>query len=583
MKAKEEVIQTKRITQLGTVREETVSTEEASSPFTKLPRRRVCLNDDSQMRDSIAIPTLSFGASTTDVPKSQEEATSGSDTASLTNDLTESPACDLKAQIEAREERETPFRLALKRAIGSCFNGMMLLDSEIPIYREEACNILWSKYDTVTPSVTPTHQPSVATPLSATHPCISTLIASLPAECEDRPSPLPPSSGTSVTATAEMDAVAASHATTNAPENPQKRKQRKRALWRRNRSKSLIYSIEQNRINYSEIRDTLAALPAKGAEWTGEGEEPTNKEKDTGQPKQRRDTQHWKPPPLIRNVPSKEDLQNIERAYNKLRMEHAQKRPDVQLYESDTESLTLTALIMDEIRRKPACSVQAIREIVWSRGATLRSRHLVWPLILGYLPPDISLWESTLRKKREEYRELIRVWYTSTLDVIRKADEYEKKTGNKMYVDEDLGLLHQIKVDIDRTRPVGFLHMFTHSPIPEMLNRLLITWSKAHPKVGYFQGLNEIPTPLILVFLMPRLKNWENNEDNLSALTEQDYFEVEADAYWCFSAIMDQLTVNFFIHASNNNFLLLLLWMHCLSHTFCQQNQTCMLNTSPYK
>ena len=113
-------------------------------------------------------------------------------------------------------------------------------------------------------------------------------------------------------------------------------------------------------------------------------------------------------------------------------MEHAQKRPDVQLYESDTESLTLTALIMDEIRRKPACSVQAIREIVWSRGATLRSRHLVWPLILGYLPPDISLWESTLRKKREEYRELIRVWYTSTLDVIRKADEYEKKTGNKL-------------------------------------------------------------------------------------------------------------------------------------------------------
>ena len=416
----------------------------------------------------------------------------------LTNDLTQS--------LDAGRDADAPFGMTLKRTIGSCFSGMMILGSELSLSKEEACNVLWSKYETFQPSATPTPVPAIATPFTSTDPCISSLVASLPPENARPEKPRGAKTGG--------------------------KKNTKRRTGRGHRSKSVGCNIEAFKIDYSGIQDALEKVAAGGS-----------KPKDTDSAEEKGNASA-RLPPLIRYLRGDNELGVIELAYRKLRAEFRKVCPDTPLYESDNETQDLTTLIMDKIyKEKSGCSIQELKDLVWKRGATLRTRHLVWPLILGYLPPDPSRWEETLSKKRAEYKELIRIWYKSTLDVIHKAEEYEKKTGKKMFMEDNLGLLRQIEVDINRTRPSGFLHMFTHKPILRLLSRLLITWSKAHPKVGYFQGLNELPTPLIVVFLMPRLKDWENTPANLNALTEQDFFEIEADTYWCLSAIMDQLMV----------------------------------------
>lgn len=421
----------------------------------------------------------------------------------LMDDLTQS----LEVKSETEKDVNAPFNLTLKRMIGSCFSGMMLLGSDVSFSKEDACKIMWDKYATAPPSVPPMPIPAIATPFSATDPCISSLVASLPEET-------PKSRDTDI---------------------------RKRKRSRRHLSRSVGTNIGRGAIDYSSMQDALERLVSK------EDSRPkdTSHVLDESENNNDDSSKLRRLPPLIRSSQGDTEFKAADHVYRKLRAEYRKIRPDVPLYESDTGSHEITSLIMNVINNdKSDNKIQTLREIVWKHGATLKTRHIVWPLILGYLPPDPALWEEKLRRKREEYKELIKIWYDSTLDIIRKAEEYERKTGNKMSIDEDLGLLRQIHVDINRTHPGGFTHMFTHMPILRLLNRLLITWSKAHPKVGYFQGLNEIPTALITVFLMPRLKNWENNDANLNALTENDYFEVEADTYWCLSVIMDQLMVN---------------------------------------
>lgn len=69
-----------------------------------------------------------------------------------------------------------------------------------------------------------------------------------------------------------------------------------------------------------------------------------------------------------------------------------------------------------------------------------------------------------------------------------------------------------------------------------------------HPSSGYVQGINDIVTPFVVVFLSDFV---EINMDTLDLpadfdkVREEELREVEADSYWCLSKILDRILDNY--------------------------------------
>lgn len=69
-----------------------------------------------------------------------------------------------------------------------------------------------------------------------------------------------------------------------------------------------------------------------------------------------------------------------------------------------------------------------------------------------------------------------------------------------------------------------------------------------HPASGYVQGINDVVTPFIVVFLSEYI---EVNLDTLDApakleeVTEEQLANVEGDSYYCLSKILDGILDNY--------------------------------------
>ncbi|PVH33988.1 hypothetical protein PAHAL_8G115100 [Panicum hallii] len=154
---------------------------------------------------------------------------------------------------------------------------------------------------------------------------------------------------------------------------------------------------------------------------------------------------------------------------------------------------------------RPAVILDKLRELAWS-GAPPYMRPNIWRLLLG---------------KRLEYVEYVSQYYD-----IPDSDR----------VDEEIDMLRQIAVDCPRTAPdVTF---FQNPQIQKSLECILYTWSIRPPASGYVQGINDLVTPFLVVFLSEHL---EGNIDTWSTddLSPQDISNIEADCYWCLSKFLD--------------------------------------------
>ncbi|OIW08983.1 hypothetical protein TanjilG_05959 [Lupinus angustifolius] len=70
--------------------------------------------------------------------------------------------------------------------------------------------------------------------------------------------------------------------------------------------------------------------------------------------------------------------------------------------------------------------------------------------------------------------------------------------------DDEINMLHQIAVDCPRTVPdVPFFHQ---QQVQKSLERILYTWAIRHPASGYVQGINDLVTPFLVVFLSEHLE-----------------------------------------------------------------------------
>ncbi|KAL6202079.1 hypothetical protein ACLB2K_025790 [Fragaria x ananassa] len=164
--------------------------------------------------------------------------------------------------------------------------------------------------------------------------------------------------------------------------------------------------------------------------------------------------------------------------------------------------------------------LEKLRELAWS-GIPPYMRPDVWRLLLGYAPSNSDRREGVLRRKRLEYLDCVSQYYDIP-DTERSDDE--------------INMLRQISVDCPRTVPdVSF---FQQEQVQKSLERILYTWAIRHPASGYVQGINDLVTPFLVVFLSEYLDGSVDSW-SISDLPSDQISTVEADCYWCLSKLLD--------------------------------------------
>ncbi|XP_059460203.1 uncharacterized protein LOC132189462 isoform X2 [Corylus avellana] len=164
--------------------------------------------------------------------------------------------------------------------------------------------------------------------------------------------------------------------------------------------------------------------------------------------------------------------------------------------------------------------LEKLRELAWS-GIPDYMRPGAWRLLLGYAPPNSDRREGVLRRKRLEYLDCVSQYYDIP-DTERSDDE--------------INMLRQIAVDCPRTVPdVSF---FQQLQVQKSLERILYTWAIRHPASGYVQGINDLVTPFLVVFLSEHLEGGVDNW-SISDLSPEKISNMEADCYWCLSKLLD--------------------------------------------
>lgn len=162
-----------------------------------------------------------------------------------------------------------------------------------------------------------------------------------------------------------------------------------------------------------------------------------------------------------------------------------------------------------------------LRKASWN-GVPEQYRAQAWKILLGYLPVNSSRRKQTLDRKRAEYQDAIDQHYDIDDDT-RTLQEQET--------------LRQVLVDVPRTAPEVML--FRHEKVRRALARLLYIWAQRHPASSYVQGINDLATPLMVVFL----SEYFDSKDVLNAtimdeVSDDLMKEVEADCYWCLTKLL---------------------------------------------
>ena len=165
----------------------------------------------------------------------------------------------------------------------------------------------------------------------------------------------------------------------------------------------------------------------------------------------------------------------------------------------------------------------ALRKLSWN-GVPSKHRSLVWQILLGYAPTNRLRRQEILRKKRKEYLNMVNVYY-DVPDEDRTAHELEIK--------------RQILKDIPRTCPDS--PFFQQGPIQLMMERILYVWSVRHPASGYVQGMDDLLTPMLYLSLSAHAPNQDVFRTDTQRLEKQILLDIEADSYWCFTKLLDNI------------------------------------------
>eukprot|EP00916_Digyalum_oweni_P004488 GHVL01007952.1.p1 GENE.GHVL01007952.1~~GHVL01007952.1.p1 ORF type:complete len:343 (+),score=50.08 GHVL01007952.1:64-1029(+) len=175
---------------------------------------------------------------------------------------------------------------------------------------------------------------------------------------------------------------------------------------------------------------------------------------------------------------------------------------------------------------KQAIDTNELRSLLWSgapdEDPSIRAQS--WQLLLGYLPPNKDRQEAGLGRKRQEYHDLVQEYFDGPSVIDGK-------------------IIRQIRIDIPRTN--GGMAWFSHERIHKLMERALCVWAVRHPASGYVQGINDLITLFITVFLAPYCDCDLNDVDLSKSVSDSEMKNVEADSYWCLSKVLAGIQDNY--------------------------------------
>jgi len=178
----------------------------------------------------------------------------------------------------------------------------------------------------------------------------------------------------------------------------------------------------------------------------------------------------------------------------------------------------------ETIFKEDNIKMSELRKIGWN-GVPREFRGMAWKIMLGYLPTNASRRANTLKRKRSEYKDAM-------------AQHYDIDDNTRTLQEQET--LRQVLVDVPRTAPG--IALFRNERIKRILGRLLYIWAMRHPASSYVQGINDLATPLIAVFLSDYYEGDDVLDGNVMVLlSEESLDEVEADVYWCLTNILAKI------------------------------------------
>ncbi|QSL64667.1 hypothetical protein MERGE_001969 [Pneumocystis wakefieldiae] len=176
-----------------------------------------------------------------------------------------------------------------------------------------------------------------------------------------------------------------------------------------------------------------------------------------------------------------------------------------------------------QILEETSIDLNTLRKYAWN-GIPDQFRPIVWKLLMGYLPCNVSRREAALSRKRNEYLESV-------------SQTYEK--GIK---ELDQAIWHQIHIDVLRTNPT--IKLYQYETTQKCLEKILYVWVIRHPASGYVQGINDLVTPFFQVFLSEYIDGDPEIYDP-SNLPKDTLDIIEADTFWCISKLLDSIQDNY--------------------------------------
>ncbi|VDD78141.1 unnamed protein product [Mesocestoides corti] len=172
----------------------------------------------------------------------------------------------------------------------------------------------------------------------------------------------------------------------------------------------------------------------------------------------------------------------------------------------------------------PFTDLDILRKQSWS-GIPQDVRSTTWKLLCDYLPASYDRRSTTLGKKRQQYSDL-------TLQFFNLRNGH---SGSEIF--------RQVQKDLIRMTMLQ-----KRQDIFELFERVLFNWSIRHPGSGYVQGINDLLTPFVIVFLSDYAKTELSSAGELKlskAITKEQLQEVEADVFWCVSRLLDTIQDNY--------------------------------------
>ena len=199
-------------------------------------------------------------------------------------------------------------------------------------------------------------------------------------------------------------------------------------------------------------------------------------------------------------------------------------------------------------------------------------RSIIWKINLGYLTINNEEWEKILEDKRNSYIDYKDIFKKKLLEEYKLYQDYDKKSKEekeKLDKKSNKLLLEQICKDVYRThnqmdfffKPTDENIILSQKELNEIMDnrrnctmkdindiykinikethadvivRLLFIYSTFFPDISYVQGMNEIIAPIYYIFSFDKTYGVETNIDY-----------IEADTFWTFNSLMNQIKDNF--------------------------------------